>query len=134
MVALVIGMTGSLHRIWWLYLAVILSTKSVMNKDYLADFSHPTFFVRKSVYEKYGMYIMSMKYLFSFDKVAFGGSVIIYGYGKLGKSYIEQIEMTGYCKIVAIVDGMGKLLNVSKYKVIDFPASWRKSSIKLLLH
>ena len=31
-------------------------TKSVMNKDYLADFSHPTFFVRKSVYEKYGMY------------------------------------------------------------------------------
>ena len=24
MVALVIGMTGSLHRIWWLYLAVIL--------------------------------------------------------------------------------------------------------------
>ena len=31
-------------------------TKSVLNKDYLADFSHPTFFVRKAVYEKYGMY------------------------------------------------------------------------------
>ena len=31
-------------------------TKSVLNKSYLADFSHPTFFVRKSVYEKYGMY------------------------------------------------------------------------------
>lgn len=30
--------------------------KSVLNKDYLADFSHPTFFVRKAVYEKYGMY------------------------------------------------------------------------------
>lgn len=62
---------------------------------------------------------MGMRYLFPFDKVVFGESVIIYGYGKVGKSYVEQIEMTGYCKIVAIVDRMEKFLSVSKYKIID---------------
>ena len=31
MVALVIGMTGSLHRIWWLYLAVILTEGKKVN-------------------------------------------------------------------------------------------------------
>lgn len=42
--------------------------------------------------------------LFPFDQVGKGESVVIYGAGATGRDYVAQIENTGYCKVVAVVD------------------------------
>lgn len=44
------------------------------------------------------------QYLFPFEQIKKGSRVIIYGAGFLGQQYIQQIELTKYCEIVAIVD------------------------------
>ncbi len=41
---------------------------------------------------------------FMFDKIPLGSKVVVYGYGNVGKWYIEQIQALKYCKIVAVVD------------------------------
>ena len=44
------------------------------------------------------------RFLFPFEKVKPGARIVIYGAGKMGQEYIDQIERTGYCQIVAVVD------------------------------
>ncbi len=41
---------------------------------------------------------------FPFDEVKRGEKVVIYGIGKVGRSYIRQILETDYCRIAAVVD------------------------------
>lgn len=48
------------------------------------------------------------KWLFPFDKVNKGSNIIIYGYGKVGKTYIQQLEKLNFCNIVCIVDSAYK--------------------------
>ncbi len=43
-------------------------------------------------------------WLFPFDKVKKGSSVVLYGSGAVGRDYKRQIDQTGFCKIEAIVD------------------------------
>ena len=43
-------------------------------------------------------------YLFPFEKVEKGSKIIIYGAGNVGQSFLEQINMTGYCDVVAVAD------------------------------
>jgi len=44
------------------------------------------------------------KWLFPYELVDKHSPIVLYGAGKVGKSYKEQIEKNGYCKIVAWVD------------------------------
>lgn len=44
------------------------------------------------------------KWLFPFDKVKKGSNIIIYGYGKVGKTYIQQLEKLNFCNVICIVD------------------------------
>ena len=44
------------------------------------------------------------KWLFPFDKVKKGSNIIIYGYGKVGKTYIQQLEKWNFCNVICIVD------------------------------
>ena len=46
----------------------------------------------------------SFKYLFPFEKVPQGSSIVIYGAGEKGQAYFEQLMMTKYCKVVALAD------------------------------
>ncbi len=41
---------------------------------------------------------------FMFEKVPPGSRVVIYGFGNVGKWYIEQIQSLKYCEIVAVAD------------------------------
>ena len=43
-------------------------------------------------------------YLFPFAEIKKGENVIIWGYGWVGKCYVEQVTVTNYCKIYAVVD------------------------------
>ena len=43
-------------------------------------------------------------YLFPYDKVPYGSSVVIYGAGVVGMDYRRQLEMTGYCNKLIQVD------------------------------
>ena len=47
---------------------------------------------------------VSIYQLFPFEKVCRGEEIILYGFGKIGKRYLAQIEETGYCKVKYIVD------------------------------
>ena len=43
-------------------------------------------------------------YVFPFDKVKHRSRVVIYGAGKVGNIYIQQVQKIAYCTITAIVD------------------------------
>lgn len=59
---------------------------------------------------------VSIYQLFPFEKVQYGSEIILYGFGKIGKRYLAQIEETGYCKVKYIVDQ-----NASAYKDFHIP-------------
>ncbi|MCR5099236.1 MAG: hypothetical protein K6B14_09840 [Lachnospiraceae bacterium] len=56
------------------------------------------------------------RYLFPFEKIRPGASVIIYGAGTLGQEYLKQLLITGYCKVVAMADR-----NYEKYPDMAVP-------------
>lgn len=43
-------------------------------------------------------------YLFPFEKIQKGTDIILYGFGKIGRQYCQQILESQYCNIVGIVD------------------------------
>lgn len=43
-------------------------------------------------------------YLFPYEKIPQGSRIIIYGAGDVGQEYLQQMELTGYCEVVAFVD------------------------------
>ena len=49
---------------------------------------------------------MSAKYtyLFPFEKILKGSRIIIYGAGDVGQEYLQQMKMTGYCRVIAFID------------------------------
>lgn len=59
-------------------------------------------------------------YLFPFQKIGQGDRVVLYGAGKVGKIYYQQIRHSRYCKIVGWVDKEAGKIENPEYK-IDFP-------------
>lgn len=45
-----------------------------------------------------------LKFLFPYEKVPYGSTILIYGAGKMGQSYLRQMLMTHYCHVVALAD------------------------------
>ena len=56
------------------------------------------------------------KSLFRFDKVPTQSKIIIYGGGKIGHRYIEQIQEIEYCTVIAVLDK-----NASKVRDLPVP-------------
>ena len=64
-------------------------------------------------------YIEKMYHLFPFDMVEKGTDIILYGYGSMGRQYVEQINKTGYCRIQYIVDKNWDELKDAAYEIKD---------------
>lgn len=60
-------------------------------------------FLRMQMEQIFGMEFQSV-YLFPYQSIDRGSKIILYGAGKVGQSYHEQIRKNGYCDIVAWVD------------------------------
>lgn len=60
--------------------------------------------------------IVSIYQLFPFEKVHCGEEIILYGFGKIGRRYLAQIEETGYCRVKYIIDQ-----RASEYKNFRIP-------------
>ena len=43
-------------------------------------------------------------YLFPFEKIPQGSRIVIYGAGDVGQEYLQQMQITGYCDVVAFID------------------------------
>ena len=43
-------------------------------------------------------------YLFPYERIPYASKIIIYGAGDLGQDYLQQMMITGYCEVAAIVD------------------------------
>lgn len=43
-------------------------------------------------------------YLFPFDRIEQGARIVIYGAGRVGQDYLQQIRLTRYCDVAAVVD------------------------------
>lgn len=54
--------------------------------------------------EMYGDYVKNNEFMFPFDKVKSGSNIILYGAGKVGDTYISQLERINYCNVIAWVD------------------------------
>lgn len=57
-----------------------------------------------SYFNPYKSAIVEIQYLFPFEKIRRGSTIILYGAGNVGKLFIKQIEVSGYCKVSAWVD------------------------------
>ena len=44
------------------------------------------------------------KFLFPYEKIPYGSRIIIYGAGDVGQEYLQQMQITGYCEVVAFID------------------------------
>ena len=62
---------------------------------------------------------MLIKHIFPYEYIEKGARVIIYGYGLVGKLYIEQIEYTKWCVIVGIVDSNVNRKQMSNYTMFS---------------
>ena len=43
-------------------------------------------------------------HLFPFENVPKGARILLYGAGRVGQAYLQQVEMTGYCDVIGFVD------------------------------
>ena len=43
-------------------------------------------------------------YEFPFESVKRDSRIIIYGAGSVGQTYLHQVSLTKYCKVIAIID------------------------------
>lgn len=43
-------------------------------------------------------------YLFPYEKIPQGSRILIYGAGDVGQDYLQQMLITGYCEVIALVD------------------------------
>ena len=58
------------------------------------------------------------KYLFPFGKNKQGSNIVIYGAGVIGNQYIEQLRVTNYANIVAVVDREWQKYEANDIKII----------------
>lgn len=49
-----------------------------------------------------------MAYLFPFSQVKYDSKIIIYGAGKVGQTYLWQLQQSKYCKVLCFLDGEPK--------------------------
>ena len=47
---------------------------------------------------------MKYTYLFPYEKIPQGSRIIIYGAGDVGQEYLQQMQITGYCSVIAFID------------------------------
>lgn len=52
----------------------------------------------------YGEYYEKTEHLFPFDRIEKGQRIVLYGAGKLGKTYYHQLLQVSYCEVVLWVD------------------------------
>lgn len=51
--------------------------------------------------------VSTMEFVFPYHKIPKGSRIVMYGAGKMGKSFYQQIQATQYCNIAAWVDKKG---------------------------
>lgn len=66
---------------------------------------------KRYYYRDYGQ---QMRHLFPFGKVEYGSAIILYGAGKVGQTYYDQIRQSEFCEILAWIDK-----NPEKYESKD---------------
>lgn len=64
---------------------------------------------RKSV-RKYILDQRPLVHVFPFENIPQGSRVIIYGFGDVGRHYISQLAITGFCETVMVVDKNYRML------------------------
>lgn len=76
-------------------------------------------------FNSYKFSIAEIQYLFPFEMIEKGSTIILYGAGRVGRVFIGQIETSGYCKVAAWVDtlesSIGTVTVHGKSYVIDNP-------------
>lgn len=61
----------------------------------------------KSLRKRMNHIISTIEFVFPYHKIPKGSRIVMYGAGKMGKSFFQQIKATQYCDIVAWVDKKG---------------------------
>ncbi|MDC7279111.1 glycosyltransferase family 8 protein [Butyrivibrio fibrisolvens] len=72
--------------------------------------------------------IAHMDYKFPYEKIPKGSQLVIYGAGKVGKNFVEQLNKTNYCEVVLWVDSRYKEL-----KDVSSPDSIRNAEYDAVL-
>lgn len=62
---------------------------------------------------------MESKYIFPFDKVKKGNRIIVYGYGVVGREYVEQLRLNGEYMLVCVADKKSDVIYDESIKIIS---------------
>lgn len=60
-----------------------------------------------------------MYYLFPFSAVKPNAKILIYGAGKAGKNYLNQVRSTGYCTVLCMVDKNYEMISIDNIDVVS---------------
>lgn len=61
--------------------------------------------------------VISDKWIFPFDKVKQDSTVAIFGYGKVGRIYIQQLKKIKYCNLCGVIDNAYDKYNNQECKI-----------------
>lgn len=76
-------------------------------------------FMAESRKRYYGDISVKEEYMFPFGVVSAGAGIVLWGAGKVGKIYYEQIKRTNFCNIVAWVDSNYQIYSEYGVQSID---------------
>ncbi len=72
-------------------------------------------------------------YLFPYEKIDKGDTVIIYGFGKVGKQYYQQILQNNYCEVKCIVDKNATLFDRNTSPVVSPEELEYKENVRVVV-
>jgi FlaA1/EpsC-like NDP-sugar epimerase len=63
------------------------------------------YYMRRIIWKKDpAAYLDVNSFVFPFDKIKAGAGIILYGMGKMGAAFYQQLKRTRYCRLVAWTD------------------------------
>ena len=76
---------------------------------------------------------ISFGFIFPFDKISRGESIILYGYGIMGQSYLAQILATSWCSIAQVLDAGNPDVMCNYPIIVEKPTALRYHGEKVLV-
>ena len=116
------------------YIPTIKKVLSELDKCELLDFIEDSLFdnvkkheqivdLHEALVKSHNLKMNKMQWRFPREKIPAGSSVVIYGAGDIGSSFVKQMAETHYCKVVLWVDirhaSMGNAVSAPK-KICDY--------------
>lgn len=79
--------------------------------SYYFDSPFKEIFHFKPLEKKFDLQVIPEKYIFPFGDIPKDSQIVIWGAGKIGQEFYRQVQATGFCRVVGVIDGCADQYN-----------------------